>query len=238
MSKITLEQINKYLTDVEYGNSFDIKYGKDFSVNVKSVLTEAEKRLFINRVVENSYVENIGFSPIDSKIAFVVTFAQLFTDLPIPVKKDSPDMVDIDKLCLLVNGLNLIENAKQITPMHFDKNQVFCDTISELEMCIKQEIDFKNQKLIALYASSSATDEAIESFSAVMHKGLELIEVGIEQLDKNGNRLFKSLTPKKINQWLDGLKKTMVDSQNHNTENNTKNKVLPLVPPPSKKEED
>lgn len=210
MPNITLEKIDNLLTEIEYGELITIPYDNyDFSVNVKTVLTELEKKTFVERVVSNSYVNNIEYSSIDNRNAFIATFAQIFTDLPIPTKQGETDVVDIDKLCAIVNGLDLITNAKLIS-------KIFCDTLNELEMCIKQEIAFKNAKLIALYAQSTATSEAIESVSYLVNKALDGVNKACDILDnvkdlsKDG-KFLKVIPKKKLDQIFDRVQK-IVDS--------------------------
>lgn len=202
MSELTITQIDKYLSNTR--DSIEICF-VDFSVNVKTTLSEKEKKIFVEWVVENSYINNVEYSSIDHKNTFIVTFAQMLTNLPSPTKKDNPDVVDIDKLYSIVTNLDLITQAREASPL-FDK------LIGELKSCIKEEIDIKNQKIAAVYASSNVGDEAIEAVSNLAYRILDGVNKvcdifdDLKELSKDG-KFLKVIPKDKLDSVFDRIQK-------------------------------
>lgn len=201
---LILDKINKLLVEIKHGEPITIPIA-DFAVNIKTTLTEVEKKVFIKRVVDNSYTNGIEYSSIDNRTTFQATLAQILTDLVIPTKEDNPEIVDTDKLLSMLDGLKLVELAKANSPS-------FSALLNELEMCIKEEIDFKNQKLVAMYAASSASNDAIESVSYLANGALDAVNKLCDILDnfkdliKDG-KFLKVIPKDKLKIIFDGVQK-------------------------------
>ena len=80
--------------------------------------------------------------------------------------------------------------------------------MSDLRACVTDAIDFEKQKVLAIYSSSNATDDAINTVSALAYKLIELAEKAIVWVDKNGEKLTKILSKKRINELISSIQNT------------------------------
>jgi len=209
MSKISLKKIEQYIKQNKQPETKDLEYG-DFKLIVKTNLTQAEKKDLIKNIINdsNSYT---SYSPIDYDTAFAIRFFSAVCDeIELPtieietviggeIKIET--VIDSQKAYDLITGLNFLDRyMKDVnSELYFELENYLCDCI-----------EFENQKIFAMYSQSNATSEAIDNFNALIFKGLDLIEVAINQLEKNGDKLQKGLTQKNINKILTNIFKGAV----------------------------
>lgn len=224
---ITLEQIEKALEDNKQ-NHFITKHYKniDLGVDIKAKIagfTIEEQKTFVDTVFGCSYLGSITPSSIDTDVAFVIIYMKMFTDIPIPmadipVSTTKDEDGDTDK----VEMQSVIDTEKAYSIARIlDINSIIEDNpeVVKLRKYVDDKIEYHNRQLIAYAGLSTATDEAIENFSDAMIKIAELADVGMSQLEKNGNKLFKNLTKKKIDSVIDTIQnaaiKNLVDKENN-----------------------
>lgn len=141
-------------------------------------ITINEIQNFIDKVVDESYVNIIEYRPMNTDIAFSIYFLSMFTDMVMPTHE--------------VNGEVIIDKNrayKIITSLNMDNNIMSLLFASKIREYIDKTIEYRNKKNIAYASSDSATSEAIETFSYAMNKlvnllnkGTELLEIGKEKL--------------------------------------------------------
>jgi len=202
---ITLTRIEEYIARNKESDTISLDYG-DFEVNVKTGLTIDEKSQFIERVFENAYIGHIVPSQLKTDVVFVITFMQFLTDIPIPTLAESTDeIVDNELAYNIMRSLNIIHRACM-------ESRSIETLVDELQQYIKDRIEFQNARLIAYAGVSDANSTAIEAVSSVMYKIDDLLNAAIDLLQKNGNKIAKNLTSKKINKWVEELQTKVVDS--------------------------
>lgn len=213
MSNLTLEQIEEYIEQVKPLTKTEISCGNS-KLNIRTNLSINETQEFINSVVDAVFADQINPSYLNLDVAFITYFLDRFTDFPIPtITVEDKFMIDSEKTYSIAVALNLVNNIMMLP------------IAVQLKEYIDKQIEFKNKKLIAYAGIANANEDAINTFSEVMYKGIDLLNMAISQLEKNGNKLFKVLTTKKINGFINGLQKTIVDSLKLN-ENSNDNKVV------------
>jgi hypothetical protein len=77
--------------------------------------------------------------------------------------------------------------------------------LGEMERCVDDRVDFETKKIIAHHGKDMATSAAIETFSSAMYRLNDLLNTAITQLEKNGTKLFRNLTPKKMSKWANDI---------------------------------
>jgi hypothetical protein len=191
----TLEQIQKYIDNNKKSDTVDIKFGDDFTLTAKRNLTELEKKAIVDSVVHNSYIGST-LSPVDTDSVFDIRFAHFVCpEFPVQLttNEDGEEIIDQQATSDLIRGTDFITKYM---------DAVRTDLYYELESYIRESIEFENAKRIAIYASSSADKDAIETFSHAFYKIASLVETLEEQVKKNGDKLAKHLTPKNIGGWI------------------------------------
>ncbi len=169
--------------------------GKEYAI--KQDLTVDEKYTFIRRVVSESIVNISEYSRLHRDIAFDVTFLDICTDFEVPmIEEDGKLVIDTQQVVdIIAQSGEIIKNFN-------------LKYMSDLRACVTDAIDFEKQKVLAIYSSSNATDDAINTVSALAYKLIELAEKAIVWVDKNGEKLTKILSKKRINELISSIQNT------------------------------
>lgn len=221
MPNITADKLNKYIDNNKPEDKIILDYG-DFQITVRTSLSLTEQHEFIYTVTENAFVDFVP-SPLNIATAFDITFAQMLTDLPIPTTMiDGKETVDSESLYETLKVLNLIKRAEA-------ESATITELLCNLWRYINKVVEYKNQQYIA--CMSSASDETLNTLNTVIHRGVDFLDMLINQLEKNGNKLFKNLTQKNMNAWVNNLQQAFIKSakqkdgyavMNHGTNKNGK----------------
>ena len=188
---ISLDIIQEYIEKNKQPDTATLDYG-DFKLEVKTKLTIEEKLAFVEHVVKQAFVNYITPSSTTFDVAFAIELVQaVCPELPLPVTAiEGEEFIDSQAAVDMIVALDFVN--KYISNEHGLK------LYEELKDAVNTRIEFENQKLIAYASVSTANTEAIETFSYAMNKVVDLLDVGIDLLEKNGNKLAKHLTPKNI----------------------------------------
>ena len=197
MSKITATQISELLKANKQPETFEHIYN-DVKINIRTDLTVEEKNNFIEQVITDVYTDPINPSELYKDVSFVITFLAMCTDIPLPktTLEDGNKVIDTQKSYDMAKMLNL-------SIMNYD-SALFqkCSYISDLYGYIEERIRFENAKLIAYAGVSTATDGAIETFSAVMHSLLDTVENNKNKISGLLDKFSKVLTKGKIEKFI------------------------------------
>ena len=202
---VTIEKINQYVNTNKTQETVELDYG-EFKILAKTNLSIEQKLSFVESVVKDSFSNAITPSLALNDVAFTINFVlAACPDIPLPtVEADEEFVIDTQSSYDIIKGLDLISKYREAEAGDY--------LYRELKKYVKDRIDYEKQKLIAYAASDNASAEAINTFSAAFYNLDKLINVAIDQLDKNGNKLFKKLTDKNIGKWInqvtESLKKT------------------------------
>jgi len=202
MSELKMESIKKYAEGNKQPDTVELEYG-EFTVQAKTGLTIEEKLNFVETVVKNAYVGGITPSSLLVDVAFTITFMQMVcVDLPLPMKEsDGESVVDSQAAYDMAVGLDIL---------HKYGCKSGSELINELKRHISARVEFENQKILTYIGKGTAGEETMEYINALLAKGTELLSVVTEQAEKNGEKLFGSLTEKNIGKWVSDLQKKIV----------------------------
>jgi len=202
MSGLQMEIIKKYAEANRQPDTMELDYG-EFTVTAKTGLTIEEKLSFVETVVKNACVDGITPSSLLIDVAFAITFMQtVCVDLPLPTKEsDGESIVDSQAAYDMAAGLDIL---------HKYGCKSGSELINELKRHISARIEFENRKILTYIGKGTAGEETMEYINALLTKGTELLTVVTEQAEKNGEKLFGSLTEKNIGKWVSDLQKKIV----------------------------
>ena len=196
MAKLTLEQIKSKTTNGN--NSFSLNCC-DTLIEIKTKLTPIEEQIFIDTIANESFLNN-EYSSIRRQCITECLFIKMFVvndedhGIDLPDKND-----DLFEIYDIIKPMNLIAKA-------IDVNNILGTYIHNLNHEIDKNIEFKKQKIVALYAQSSANSEAIEAFKNCLEKATDLVETTNKFVEKNGTKLSKHLTAKRLDSWFEQIK--------------------------------
>ena len=167
---------------------------------VKTDLSIEEKLGFVESVVKDSFINRITPSLMLNDAAFTINFVQAVRpDFPFPtVQADGELVIDTQSSYNIIRSLDFIKKYKE-------KDMALNNLYSELEKYVKDRMDYEKQKLLAYASNDNASADAINSFGAAFYSLDKLINAAVNQLDKNGNKLYKKLTDKNIGKWISQL---------------------------------
>jgi len=186
MTKVTLEQI--YSLPCSNSEPIILKYD-NFDIEVKRNITIDEKEMYINAVVNNSF-SGRDFLPIAYEQTKMIIFVKLFTNINIPDK--------IEDLDTLYNALRVLDIKNKL---YFDG----LETFGFLDKCIEEQIKFKKQQICAYIAQYSENTEIIEKTGDMIEAITKLGDKLATFIEKNGNKIGKVLTNKKIKSYTDSF---------------------------------
>lgn len=198
--EITIEQIENYVNSKKEGKEVE-----NLPIEVNTNLSISEQLAFVNNVVEMSYIDSITYSPLLSEVVFIATFIAMCTNVPVATNDDGS--VDLQKTYEIAVALGFVDEEFNTLSERYRNSMT-----DRLDRYVREGIEFQNKKLIAFAGASSASDEAIEAVSTAAYKLTELFNTAIEQLEKNGNKLFKGLTKKNISDGWKNIQETIAKS--------------------------
>ena len=196
MSNISLEEIQNYIKNNPDEKWIDLDFDS-FILNVKTDLSIEEKLRFVEAVIKDSFISVVTPSLLLNNVAFAINFVlAVCPDFPFPTKQADDDLViDMQSSYDIIKSLDLINKYKNNCAA---LNNLYC----ELEKYVKDRMDYEKQKLIAYASNDNASADAVNTFSTAFYSLDKLINVAMNQLNKNGNKLFKKLTDKNISKWI------------------------------------
>lgn len=214
MPKLTLDKINEM---VQYNKEPIVLSYRDFYIKVKPVLSPEEEYTFINEISEASF-DKIEYSPTLRKCMTELIFIKAFVINDEDSGIDIPDQIDdLFETYNIVNKLDIVKKA-----INTDKS--LKEYLEQLNSYIDAEIEFRKQKIVALLSQSSANAEAIETVDVFLNKLVDVVDNVNIFIEKNGKKLSKHLTAKKVDSYFGQLKELVTE------------KILDKVEDPNKKE--
>ena len=196
MAEFTLTQLEEKLTTART-NEILFEDGA-YKITALTNITISEQQMFINRVIENSLENGLHPSPFLADIAFLINFMHMFTDCPMPTKDiDGTAVIDSERAYAIAESLKLRDKIMSLP------------TALQMMSYIQKQIDFENAKLIAYYGQDSANKDAIESFAYAMDRLGGVLNTLASQIEINGNKISKNITPKNIHKLINGLQKIL-----------------------------
>ena len=196
---VTIEQINEYMSINKKPETIEIDCGA-FTVPARTSISIEEKMGIVEYAVRDSFANFITPSVILKNAAFAIAFVNtVCPDFPLPTKEENGEThIDSQAAYEIIQELDILGRYDA------QANNLL---LGELERYVNDRYEFEKQKLIAFAGASSASSEAIENFNALLYKGIELLDIAANQLEKNGNKLFGKLTEKNIKTWINDLQK-------------------------------
>lgn len=193
MSKLTLSQINEM--PIAPTSLIELKY-TDFILKIKTRLTEAEERIFVETIADGVF-DGLNYSPTLQNCLVEIMFAKLFVlnddnnGIEIPDETD-----DLYAIYDIIKHLDLVHKSLEDDSNSFD--DYFCSLLSK----VNAAIDFKKQKLCAFLSQSSPTTEAIENTNEMLLRVSKLITVMTNFTEKNSKKISKFITADKLQNML------------------------------------
>jgi hypothetical protein len=172
---------------------------------ITKTLTLAEQSALIDHVVEVAFAKDESTpSRLFGEVAFITAFAKLCTDIPEKYGLNS-DSVDVQEIydAVVASGLlgDLLDYSVDIDGIAYT---------GRLWELANRQVDMEFKSRLARERAVSA--DALETFAVVMDKLITLIDAGIEQVNKNGDKLFKNLSPKKFDALIGKLQSAVAEA--------------------------
>lgn len=185
--------------------------GKDdnkLELRVKPYLSIEDRLGIVNNTVENSYIDYIAPSEVLREYSFTISFVSaICPDFPFAYKNvDGEDVIDSNATYLKIKELDIIrEYCKECDHNVYD----------DLYLAIGEAIEFKNHKLVALYAQSTATEDTLNNINSIAEAGLSAMTKLNSILDNvnemtTDKGLKKLLGSKKVKEFFDSVKDAVV----------------------------
>lgn len=214
MPKLTLDKINEM---PQYSKEPIVLSYRDFYIKVKPILSPEEEYTFINEIAEASF-DKMEYSPTLRKCMTELIFIKAFVINDEDSGIDIPDQIDdLFETYNIVSKLDIVKKA-------INTDRSLKEYLEQLNNYIDAEIEFRKQKIVALLSQSSANAEAIETVDVFLNKLVDVVDNVNILIEKNGKKLSKHLTAKKIDSYFEQLKEIATE------------KVLDKVGNPSEKE--
>lgn len=192
MSKITLAQVEQL--PIMTTSLIELDYG-DFTLKIKSKLSDFEEELFIDTITKQSF-SGLDYSPMMRKAITQIMFAKLFVVSDGENGLDIPDKIDdLYATFDVVKKLDLINRSTEM-------DEKFESYYNSLVRLTNTQIEYNKQLNIAYITQSSANTEAIENVNEVLNKFIGLLDITNEFLSANSKKITKIITPKKIEQFV------------------------------------
>ena len=176
----------------------------DFKYLIASHLSVEETIGFIRSVMSNVYDDDGNYAPFTVEMASEIEFLQRCTNIEVPTITD-----DSDELVVDVDAAYEIAKILDFERYCFDED---ISIYSWLQDIIYEQIDFQNKKRLAIIGSYDASTEALEAVSNAAYMIQDVAKAVLELVEKNGNKISKVLTNKKINSFINDIQKQVADS--------------------------
>ena len=182
---------------------------RDFTLTVKTNPGYIDKLACVEAVVKDAFIDSVSPSLLLKNMSFAINFVRLICpdfDFPTTENEDGETVIDFQ------GAYDLIEENDILNLYDLKMNNL---VLGEMELYVNNRVDFETKMFLA-YIGGGVTGEAIENVSLMVKNINRLLDTAVTQLEKNGDKLFKKLTPKNISKWVNTLSEKYLETLKDN----------------------